>query len=158
MIPDEVILKILDFVKSLIDMCMNTEINEGFRDCDKVLKSFRARAREMPSLMFTNGFAYAITYIAARSSSNAIDIGLTKNNHAEIIQEIFKSNKHDNEEAGYALYGALLALALKTTGLVKESSFPELVRSFLNNPVLEISALAIADWIKRFAEALISMQ
>lgn len=158
MISDEIILKILDFVKSLVDMCINTETSKEFHDCDKVLRSFRTRAREIPSLMFTNGFAYTVTYIAARSSSHAIDIGLTKNDHVEIIKEIFKSNKYDNEKAGYALYGALLAFTLKATGLVKESSFVELVKLFLNNPALETSVFAIADWVKRFTEAFIPGQ
>lgn len=135
-----------------IESIMNT-----FKDSSDVPKSFRSRARSIPTDQFTKGLHYVLTLLAARSSKNWIEKGLQSNNCEEIAQSV-KNSKLSPEEGGYALYGAVLAYILRSTGLTNAKTFKDLVYEALNNPIINTRSTLILEWIKRLAEAYIESE
>lgn len=120
----------------------------------KSAKRFKSRARDLPTDLFTRGLAYTLTYIAARSSATLVEIGLTVNSCDELISNLEKSNV-DEEELGYALYGALILFSIKKMGLLRKTRFADIVKEALSNHVLDHYAMIVAEWTKRLAEAYI---
>lgn len=120
------------------------------------LDAFKARARSLPSMLFTNGLAYTLVYVASRSNYKAVDVGLASESCNDLVSKL-KSllYKAEREEAGYFLYGSLLAYMLKYARLTTAKSFDELVKKAMEDAFLNQGALAIAEWIKRLAEAYI---
>ncbi|MEM2590427.1 MAG: type III-B CRISPR module-associated protein Cmr5 [Zestosphaera sp.] len=145
-----------DVVKTIVD-CVNNFVME-FAEA-KVLSSFRKRARETPTLVFSRGLAYAMVYLASRSNEKAFKIGLNARECTDLsksIGEYIRGKKLSEEESGYVLYGALLAFAMKVYGIVSASTFEELIKSVLKSPIASARTHELIDWIKRFAEAYIA--
>lgn len=144
----------------VVSECVSTYKMEFDRD---VLRSFRSRARESPALMFSRGLAYAIVYVASRSSETVFGIAFNARGCADLcarLREHAGAEEIRAEELGYALYGALLTFAIKAYGIVVEAGsgdlFKSLVEVFLRDPVANAKAFEVAEWIKRFAEAYIT--
>lgn len=119
---------------------------------DKVKKEFRNRAREMPSELFTRGFAYMITLSAARSSSELIEVGLKASSCKDLVERLKESPKINS----YALYGALVIYTLKQTGIYARDTILGVIKDSLNNLIIDQYATVVVEWIKRLAEACIS--
>lgn len=142
-------------VKAVAD-CVSTLREKFAADC---LKSFRARAREVPAMVFSRGLAYAIVYVASRSSEEVFGIGLNSGSCPDLVEGVRKyleKAKAEREEAGYALYGALLAFTMKAGGLARASDFRGLIEAVLKDPTVNYRALEVVEWIKRFAEAYVA--
>lgn len=148
MMTRELIALALDCIKSLIDLARSSSTD--------TLRAFRTRARDLPTTMFVNGFAYTLVYVASRSSAKAIDNGLIAKSCSDLTSMLRElSQGLGREEVGYALYGLLLTFLIKSAGLTNAKSFDELVKKAMEDPVLERGAGVIAEWIKRLAEAYI---
>lgn len=149
MVPREVIAQVLECIK------MVTDVRSGIsRDR---LEAFRSRARDLPSTMFINGFAYALTYIASRSTIKTIELGLLAESCNDLLTKLVEHIKNvEREEAGYIMYGSILAFLIKQAGLSTAKSFDELLRAAMEDVILSQGALVLAEWIKRLAEAYIS--
>lgn len=150
----------IEEVVRVVSECVSTYKREFDRD---TLRSFRSRARESPALMFSRGLAYAIVYVASRSSETVFGIAFSARGCADLcarLREHAGAEEMGAEEFGYALYGALLAFAMKAYGVVIEAGsgdlFKGLVEVFLRDPVANARALEVAEWVKRFAEAYIT--
>jgi CRISPR type III-B/RAMP module-associated protein Cmr5 len=123
---------------------------------ERAKRSFRSRARDIPSDLFTRGPTYTMVYIAARSNVHSLNIAFAASDCKQIVEYINKSDMKP-EEKGYALYGAVVIHILKQIGLIKARNFTELINETLTNPVLYNYFNAIAEWIKRFAEGYIEI-
>lgn len=151
----------IESVVKTIAECVSAFRSElrGSEDQDR-LKSFRSRARDIPTLVFTRGLAYALVYVASRSSEEAFRLGLTAIGCSDLSKKIRERvSNMKAEESGYVLYGALLAFAMKTYGIIVEVSgdpFERLVKASLEDPVINARALEVVEWIKRFAEAYVA--
>lgn len=128
------------------------------------LKAFRTRARSLPTMLYTNGLSYTIVYVASRSSHEAVEIGLISESCEDLLMRLESllagrskagGKSIDKEEAGYILYGSLLAYLLKTARFTTVRKFDELVRAALDDALLNQGANLVAEWIKRLAEAYI---
>lgn len=123
---------------------------------DEELSSFRSRAREIPSLIFTRGLAYALLYVASRSSASVFDVGLNVSRCEDLTSKIKDLKKIDSKEKmGYAVYGALIAYLLRRLGATNASKFDDLLKESLANPLMDFRVRVAVDWIKRLAEAYI---
>jgi CRISPR type III-B/RAMP module-associated protein Cmr5 len=127
------------------------------KDGSNIVSGFRTRARSIPSVLFTNGFTYTITLLAARSSRSLIELGF-RDSCKSIVDEatkMFNEKKADKEETSYGLYGALLVYLLRKIGAIKALNFKELVTESIGNTALDLKAWQVVEWVKRFAEAFI---
>ncbi|MEM0320691.1 MAG: type III-B CRISPR module-associated protein Cmr5 [Candidatus Nezhaarchaeales archaeon] len=145
------ILTCIDAVKKILE--------QGKKD---VLEAFRTRAREAPSIIFANGLAYTIVYMASRSSAEAVELGLSLRQNTckgEALSNLLNNllNKYmGKEKLSYALYISLLSYFLNRATPMDASEFAAFVDRSLKDPTLERTALDISEWMKRIAEALIS--
>jgi len=123
------------------------------------LGAFRTRARSIPTLVFTNGVAYAITFLVAKSSRTAIEIGLKASSCEEAITNAYNTAKEakikDTDELGYWLYSAVISYIMKHTGITNATSFKNLIEEFIGNPASGLKARIVFEWTKRFTEAYI---
>jgi len=133
--------------------CIEALINEKV-DKD-VLRSFRARARSIPSDMFMHGFIYIMTLLAARSSRSILEKGLKEVDCKNIIKEISGLKELGHDERGYGLYGAMILYILKRLNALKSETFNDLIREASGNPVIEFKTRIVLEWLKRFSEAYI---
>jgi len=133
--------------------CIEALINEKV-DKD-VLRSFRARARSIPSDMFMHGFIYTITLLAARSSRSILEKGLKEVDCKNIVKEISSLKELGYDARGYGLYGAMILYILKRLNALKSETFNDLIREASGNPVIEFKTRIVLEWLKRFSEAYI---
>lgn len=120
------------------------------------LRSFRARARSVPTDIAVHGITYALTVLAARSSYKAIEAGLIASECAEVIEKVREVLKSaDSEELSYGTYGAIVVYIMKSAGMIKSNNFEELIRETLKDPLLRLKARMVFEWVKRFSEAYI---
>lgn len=133
--------------------CIEALINEKV-DKD-VLRSFRARARSIPSDMFMHGFIYTMTLLAARSSRSILEKGLKEIDCKNIVKEISSLKGVGSDERGYGLYGAMILYILKRLNALKSETFNDLIREASGNPVIEFKTRIVLEWLKRFSEAYI---
>ncbi len=115
-------------------------------------RALRARARDMPAELVSKGFSYVMVLTAARGDLDVVRLGLTSTSCRDLV-ELVRKKGLGGDDAGYALYGALLLLSLRKSGVISGGSFADIVKSSLNDPTLNQVAYAIMDWVKRFAEA-----
>lgn len=120
-----------------------------------VLRSFRARARSIPSDMFMHGFIYTITLLAARSSRSILEKGLKEVDCKNIVKEISSLKGVGSDERGYGLYGAMILYILKRLNALKSETFNDLIREASGNSVIEFKTRIVLEWLKRFSEAYI---
>lgn len=118
------------------------------------LKRLRARARSLPAEVFAKGLAYTLVLIASRSSREAIEVGLNANKCEDVVDKI-RSAGYRGEKIGYALYGAILAYVLKSSGFTKATTFKDFVNQAFNDHMLLARTPIALEWIKRLAEAYI---
>ena len=135
--------------------CVNLLLTD-FKDLG-ILEGFRARARSIPTDVAVHGVTYALTLIAARSNYKAIEVGLKAGGCREAIgrvKEVLKDE--DGEKLSYGAYGAVIAYVMKSSKVVKSTSFEELIEETLKDPSLRLKAMIVFEWVKRFSEAYIS--
>lgn len=151
--------EIVDSMTVLKDKIVGFMSGDGAK-AEEVLQTFRARAREAPSMIFSSGLAYTLVYIASRAgSTDAVQPGLEKGSYEEVLRYVVVEKEGEfegKEELGYSIYGNMLTYLLKRTGLLKSTKFSDLVKEALENPALDRVSLEISEWIKRLAEALIA--
>jgi CRISPR type III-B/RAMP module-associated protein Cmr5 len=129
----------------------------GEKGGEKVASGFRARARSIPSTLFTNGFTYTATLLAARGSRRLAELGF-RNSCRSIVDEVVNVMRRggaDAEELSYGLYEAILIYLLRSVGAVRATNFRDLITESIGNTALDLRASQVAEWIKRFAEAYI---
>lgn len=155
-----------DLVSEILT-CIDTVKKTLEQDKKDVLKAFRTRAREAPSIIFTNGLTYTIVYMASRSSAEAVELGLSKSKCEEVLNDLLIKHKGDVgvEKFSHALYISLFSYLLNKAVSIQHpsdkavsastSKFTAFVDRSLKDPVLERTALDISEWMKRIAEALI---
>jgi CRISPR type III-B/RAMP module-associated protein Cmr5 len=141
----EVVSEVLDCIESLIN---------GRSLREDILKKFRARARTLPVDLYTHGLAYTLTIIAARSNKEAIEKGLTGTKCIDVIKSV-ENIFDDVEEKSYGIYGAIITYLLKKLGVIRSSTFKDLINEVLSNYVADLRAREILEWLKRFTEAYI---
>lgn len=141
----EVISEALNCVESLVS---------GRGSKEEILQRFRTRARSIPVNLYTHGLAYVLTIIAARSSRDAIEKGLTGMKCVDIIKDV-EGIFRDTEEKSYGIYGAIITYLLKKAEIIKSSTFKDLVNEVLSNYVADLRAREVFEWLKRFTEAYI---
>jgi len=135
--------------------CVNLLVTD-FKHPGRVLEGFRARARSIPTDVAVHGVTYALTLIAARSNYKAIEVGLRAGGCKEAIEGVREVLKDaDTEELSYGVYGAVVAYVMKSSGIVKSTSFRELIEETLRDPSLRLKAMMVFEWVKRFSEAYI---
>jgi hypothetical protein len=135
-----------EVLKMLVD-CFDT-LSEGLKK--DVKTSLRARAREMPAELVFRGLSYVLLLCAARGDIDVVSRGFYASSCREFLDTI---RGLDKEEAGYALYGAILLLGLREQGVISEKRFSDVVKSSIDDPVLDSIAYGLMDWIKRLAES-----
>lgn len=124
----------------------------------EALKSFRARAREIPTLLFSRGLPYTIVYIASRSDKRTfIEVRNASNCNDLLkkVKEIISQRRAEEkaEEKGYIMYGALLTFALTREGAFTNAErFSDIINEAYN-PIVDTKAQHVAEWLKRLAEA-----
>lgn len=124
---------------------------------ERILDSFRTRARTVPTYVFTRGVAYALTFIAARGSSEAVVKGLTATSCEQAINDVIEKARNIGEdELGYWLYSSVIAYVMKSAKIVSSSTFKDLIKEVMENPAVNFKAKGVFEWVKRFAEAYIS--
>lgn len=146
MLPRETLIQAVDCVSRLVNKIQGDKI-----------EAFRARARDLPTMMFSNGFAYTLVFIASRGSVEAIELGLRANSCDELVESITQQIvREDRETAGYIIYGSLLLYLVRNARLTEKASFNDLLKESLENNLIDRGAQIIAEWVKRLAEAYIS--
>jgi hypothetical protein len=137
-----------EVVSTLVDCFehFSRELEEG------QARALRARARDMPAELVSKGFSYVMVLTATRGDLDVVRLGLTSTSCRDLV-ELVKKKGLRGDDAGYALYGALLLLSLGKSGVISGGSFADIVKSSLNDPTLNQVAYAIMDWVKRLAEA-----
>jgi len=146
-----------EIVKDVVE-CIELVADLGkVKDGSEIASGFRTRARSIPSVLFTNGFTYTITLLAARSSRSLIELGFRDSCKAIVNEaaKMFNEGRADEEETSYGLYGALLVYLLRKMEAIKASNFKELVTESIDNTALDLKAWQVIEWVKRFAEAYI---
>ncbi|MCC6055669.1 MAG: type III-B CRISPR module-associated protein Cmr5 [Desulfurococcaceae archaeon] len=146
-----------EIVKDVVE-CIELVADLGkVKGGSEIASRFRTRARSIPSVLFTNGFTYTITLLAARSSRSFIELGFRDSCKAIVDEAVkmFNEGRADKEEVSYGLYGALLVYLLRRMGATKTSNFKELVTESIGNIALDLKAWQVIEWVKRFAEAYI---
>jgi CRISPR type III-B/RAMP module-associated protein Cmr5 len=147
-----------EMVKDIAE-CVELVANLGnvMEKGSEIARRFRARARSIPSALFTNGFTYTVTLLVARSSRSLIELGFRDNCKAIVDEAVkmFSEKKADEEETSYGLHGAILVHILRKMGAVKASNFRDLVTESIANTALDLKAWQVVEWLKRFAEAFI---
>jgi hypothetical protein len=123
-------------------------LSEGLKK--DVKASLRARARDMPAELVFRGLSYVLLLCAARGDIDVVSRGFYTSSCREFLDTI---RGLDKEEAGYALYGAILLLGLREQGVISEKRFSDVVKSSIDDPVLDSIAYGLMDWIKRLAES-----
>jgi len=139
-----------EVLKMLID-CFETISTDIKRS--NVKKALKTRARGMPAELLFRGLSYTLVLCTARGNLGVVSLGLRVSSCKELVKAI--ESIEDDEEAGYSLYGALLLLGLRKHGVIAETTFSEVVKNSIDNPVLDSIAYGLADWIKRLAESYI---
>ena len=142
--------------KTMISLALDCVNNLLGTFGDDVKKRFKARARDMPTELFTKGFAYMITLTAARSNASLVEVGLRASRCADIMDRLSGSRGLSEEEYGYAIYGAIILYILKQAGIISGSSLSDVIKSSLNDPTIDQHAILVVEWIKRLAEAYIT--
>lgn len=123
------------------------------RDRDK-LKSFRSRARDMPTEIFIHGLTYTLMLAASRGDLNILEKTIVKNECKELVKVV---NSIDSKEKfGYTMYTSLILFLFRKLNIDLGLSFRDILNKVVGNNALEKKAYIIADWIKRFAEAYIA--
>ncbi|MEM1635958.1 MAG: type III-B CRISPR module-associated protein Cmr5 [Thermosphaera sp.] len=142
--------------KILLDSILQCleEIKSRDSVSSEIPSKVRARARSIPELSFTRGLAYAMVFIASKSSKDLVELGLKEQECKDIIDKIYKDNI-SIEEKSYAVYGAVLLFVARKLGIAKGTKFEDVVRDIMKSPVLEVKMLNVLDWLKRIAEAYI---
>jgi len=144
----EVISEALSCIESLVG---------GRNPKEEILQRFRTRARSIPADLYIHGLAYTLTIIAARSSKDALEKGLTGMTGMKCV-DVIKSVEGmfgSVEEKSYGIYGAIITYLLKKAEIIKSNTFKELINEVLNNYVIDLRAREVFEWLKRFAEAYI---
>jgi hypothetical protein len=106
----------------------------------------------MPAELVSKGFSYVMVLTAARGDLGVVRLGLTSASCQDLVKRV-KEEDLKGDDAGYALYGAMLLLSLRKSGVISGGDFADIVKSSLNDPTLNQVAYAIMDWVKRLAEA-----
>lgn len=119
---------------------------------DDLLKSFRSRARDMPTEIFSKGLTYALILSASRGDLNTLQKTLIMEKCSDIIDA---SSKLEREAFGYTLYASILLYVLRNMGEKLGATFKEVLQNTVNNYIVAKKAFLVADWIKRFSEAYI---
>jgi len=141
----------LEIVERLCALCKN----------DDYKRSFRARARSLITDLYVNGISYVVTICAARSSANAVELGLTSKTPDDFIRVYVnerlakKMGLKKSESYGYAIYGASLLYALRMLNIIKSTKLSDAIRELMNNSLADRKAYQFVVWLKRFAEAYI---
>ena len=137
-----------EVISTLVDCFehFSRELDEG------QAKALRARARDMPTELVSKGFSYVMVLTAARGDLGVVRLGLTSASCQDLVKRV-KEEDLKGDDAGYALYGAVLLLSLRKSGVISGGDFADIVKSSLNDPTLNQVAYAIMDWVKRLAEA-----
>jgi CRISPR type III-B/RAMP module-associated protein Cmr5 len=141
----EVISEALSCIESLVS---------GRNSKEEILQRFRTRARSIPADLYIHGLAYTLTIIAARSSKDALEKGLTGMKCVDVIKSV-EGMFNGVEEKSYGIYGAIITYLLKKAEIIKSNTFKELINEVLNNYVIDLRAREVFEWLKRFAEAYI---
>jgi len=154
------ILQLKTIIELTLECVENIAALSSQKECRDVVKKFRSRARETPTYAFTNGLAYVITLLAARSSRNVVEHGFMKvGSCSDIVNKVISERGAlKDEELSYGLYGAILVYIIKKADLIASNNFGELVREALNNSTLDVKVRPVFEWIKRFAEAYIESE
>jgi CRISPR type III-B/RAMP module-associated protein Cmr5 len=146
-----------EIVKDVVE-CVELVANlSKVKGGSEIASKLKTRARSIPSVLFTNGFTYTITLLAARSSRSLIELGFRDSCKAMVDEAVkmFNERRADEEETSYGLYGALLVYLLRKMRAIKASNFKELVTESIGNTALDLKAWQVVEWVKRFAEAYI---
>lgn len=125
---------------------------------DEIKRRFRSRTRDLLSNIYSNGVAHTISICAARSSAEAVEIGLSSSKVDDLVRMCKDAHKigiKGDEELGYALYGASILYVLKTLGIVNANNLREAIKELLGNSLADKKAFQVGIWLKRFAEAYI---
>ncbi|AKG38439.1 hypothetical protein MA03_02940 [Infirmifilum uzonense] len=147
--------------KDIMELALNAVEAVTTKCSEDVKSSFRARARNMISDLFTSGASYVISVAAARSSAYALETALSVKDVGEItrICEDHDYSKklgvEKSDDKGYAIYGSLLLYVLKKTGILSSNKLSEAIRELQGNTYAEKILARMAIWLKRFAEAYI---
>jgi len=105
--------------------------------------------------LYVNGTAYVISMCAARSSAEAVELGLTAPRLDDLLEEVRK-NSLARQEPGYAIYGAVLLYALRQLGVLENCrTLGDALRELMDNHFADRKAYYFASWLKRFTEAYI---
>jgi|YelNatPaOPRAMG01_1025707.scaffolds.fasta_scaffold12207_8 CRISPR type III-B/RAMP module-associated protein Cmr5 len=116
----------------------------------EVAKSLRARARDMYTDLVSKGLSYVLILCASRGDLSVVESGLRGSSCQDLLN-LVKDLK--SEDAGYALYGAILLMSMKRMGLLDGTKLSEVIKNTLDNPMLDSIAYNLMDWVKRLAEA-----
>lgn len=139
-------------VVDLTFTCVKHVIQKEGMKSDAV-KGLRSRARDIPTMIFTQGLAYTLTFIASRSSSKVFEKALESKNCEELTSGI-KELRLSGEKIGYAIYGGMLTYIMKDLGLVNTCmNLKDLVDLAIRDPTLEVRVWPIVEWLKRVVEA-----
>lgn len=117
--------------------------------CPKDVQSaFRTRARQMPSLLYYAGAAYALAVLAARGDASKM---FSPAPLEDAVGQICAGDG-GREEKSYSLYGLCLVSALREVG-VAAAAIEDAVRALSRSRTAEIRIAPFADWLKKLAEA-----
>lgn len=133
--------------------------------CEKgIIKSFRTRSRQEITNIAFQGLQYTLAVIAARSSAKALEEAFRGVDMKAFITRVCtdkdyaeKLGLEKQEDIAYALYGFSILYILRDLGYVTQSNFMDFIRSEALNPALQVLAVEIATWLKRFSEAYIKL-
>ena len=123
---------------------------------DDVVDSYLQRTRRFHTDVVIGGVAHVVAIAAARSSAEVVSAGLRVEKCAEIVGYVagaVKDGRLGREEAGYALYGAILLHGLKRVGYVYAGDFAGALRELRAGRGVNLVAYRFAEWLKRLAEA-----
>lgn len=117
-------------------MSLKDSISEAVKDFETVFKllnedhksgvgrSFRARCRELPSLIEDTGFVPAMTFCYAKSGEDAYK------NVRNCFQQRSSIDKQDEIKKGYAIYLYLILKRLKDLGLINDNHVEKPLNAF----------------------------
>jgi len=126
---------------------------------DNIKKSFRARTRDLISDLYSSGVAYVISLCAARSSADAVELGLTALNPENFIGIFEDENMakkyglNEDEDYGYAIYGSSILYLLKLMGIINFRKLSDAIMGLSEDILANRMAFETGVWLKRFAEA-----
>jgi hypothetical protein len=112
---------------------------------------YASRARSLISDLYVLGPAYVVAVAAARSSKDAVELGLRAESCREVVEGVMNAREGPEWKA-YALYGAVLLYTMKKVGVVSSTSFEDVLVE-LKRPSSALKSREVARWIKLLAEA-----